>query len=157
DGDGVAVGVGDVEKARGAADSQAAGVQADGDGPRLLPLPADGLEHGDGPVVGDAGARVDADRRFRGGGLRVAVLRWIAAPVTDVGLVGAGELDGEGRHADRDDLDDLARFEVDALDAVAAGGGDPQLLGRAQGHAGRVGGAADLRLLQLDRLGPVER
>src|SRR5262249_33659222 len=107
------------------------------------------------PVIGHARPGVDADGRPRRGRLGVVLAGCVAAPVADVAAVRPRTANGVGGHADRHDLLDLAAGRVDELDAVAAGGRDPELAVRRGGEPGRVGCAADLGRLQLDAVVPV--
>src|SRR5262249_44535324 len=136
------VSVGDVENLAPGAQGHAAGVQADGDGLHLLPFTILAAEDGDGALVGDAGARIDAEGRAGRGFLWVAGLRRVAAPVADIGAVGPGNHDRVRGDADRDHLLNLATLGIHALDTVAARRRDEQFIGRQPSDAGGVGGLA---------------
>ena len=78
-------------------------------------------------MVGDAGARIDADRRAGRRPCGSPGLRLIAAPVADVRLVGPDRDDRVRRHADRDRLLEFSRSHVEDVDRVGPGRRHEQL------------------------------
>src|SRR5262249_5085719 len=129
------------------AGDHAARMNANADRLRLLPLLGVLDQDGDAAVVGDAGTRVNADRRTGAVALGVAVARRVAAPVADVHFLRAQHADGVRSDADGDLLDHLAGRQVDALHAVVARDGDQQLR---VGQPSKAGGMR--RPLDLPRL-----
>ena len=120
DGDTVAVRVRDVNELARLAGGHPARMESGRDRLEFIPRAILQGEDRDAAVIAKARARIDADRRFRGRRLRIALLRMIAAPVADVGTVGSWEDNCEWGNANGHDSDHGPGGEIDLLDVVAA-------------------------------------